>query len=196
MYNNTMLGDILKLLPRRDIQKIKHQYKGDHYTKTFTTWDHLVAMITGQLAGIISLRDLEVTLNSLPECHYHMHTKTVKRSTLSDANNNRNFALFRDIALSLISRSCAQRKKLQQILTVLDSSLILLKSRGHEWAKDTATRHSNTGLKLHVQYDYSNDHIEYVAVNNSNVNDITVAQGLPLEEGRIYVFDKGYCDYK
>jgi IS4 transposase len=196
MYNNTMLSEILKLLPRQDIQKITHKYKGNRYTKSFTTWDHLVAMITGQLAGVTSLRELELTLNSHPQSHYHMHTKSLKGSTLSDANNNRNFALFRDIAMTLLSRSCSQKKQLQKILTILDSSLILLKSRGHEWAKDTATRSSNTGLKLHVQYDKSNDHIEYVTVNNSNVNDITVAQRFSLEEGRIYVFDKGYCDYK
>lgn len=196
MYNNSMLNEILKLLPRSEIKKIVDQHKGDHYTKTFRSWDHLVAMIAAQLAGVTSLRELEVMLNSHPECHYHLHTKNVKRSTLSDANNNRDFALFRDIATTLISRLCTQKKSLQRVLTVLDSSLLLLKSRGHEWAKDTKTRKSNTGLKLHVQYNHGDDHIEYVAIDHSNVNDITFAQRLSLEASRIYVFDKGYCDYK
>lgn len=196
MYNNSMLNEILKLLPRSEIKKIIEQHKGDRYTKTFKSWDHLVAMITGQMAGVTSLRELEVTLNSHPECHYHLNTKNVKRSTLSDANNNRDFALFRDIATTLIARACNQKKSLHRVVTILDSSLILLKSRGHEWAKTTKTRSSNTGLKLHVQYDHSNDHIEYIEVGNSNINDITVAQKLSLERDRIYVFDKGYCDYK
>ena len=153
-------------------------------------------MITGQFAGVMSLRELEVTLNSHSECHYHLHTKNVKRSTLSDANNNRDFALFRDIAMTLIPRLCNQKKSVQRVVTLLDSSLILLKGRGHEWAENTATRKSNTGLKLHVQYNHSDDHIEYIAVDDSNVNDITAAQKLSLESNRIYVFDKGYCDYK
>ena len=52
MYNNTMLSEILKLLPRNEIKKIVDQHKGDHYRKTFKTWDHLVAMITGQFSGV------------------------------------------------------------------------------------------------------------------------------------------------
>ncbi|OJW53417.1 MAG: hypothetical protein BGO67_01585 [Alphaproteobacteria bacterium 41-28] len=58
MYNNSMLSEILKLLPRETIKKIIDSHQGDHYTKTFKSWDHLVAMITGQLAGVTSLRAL------------------------------------------------------------------------------------------------------------------------------------------
>lgn len=195
MYNNTMLSEILKLLPRDEIKKIVDQHKGDHYRKTFKSWDHLVAMITGQFSGVISLRELEVAINSHPECHYHLHTQNVKRSTLSDANNNRDFAIFRDIATTLISRLCNQQKSLKNVVTVLDSTLIRLASRGHEWAEETTSRDHNKGLKIHVQYNRSEEHIEYVAVDNANFTDITVAQKLPLNPHRIYVFDKGYCDY-
>lgn len=191
-----MLNEILKLLPRAEIKKLVDQHKSDRYTKSFKSWDHLVAMLTGQLAGATSLRELEITLNSHPECHYHLHTKDVKRSTLSDANNNRDFALFRDIATALLPLLSEQKKKVQKVLTVLDSSLLLLKSRGHEWAEETTTRRSNRGLKLHVQYNHSHEYIEYFSVDPSNINDITMAQKLSLEENRIYVFDKGYCDYK
>lgn len=195
MYNNTMLSEILKLLPRDAIKKIVDHHKGDHYRKTFKCWDHLVAMITGQFAGVTSLRELEVAINSHPESHYHLHTQNVKRSTLSDANNNRDFAIFRDIAGILISRLCSQQKGLKNVITVLDSTLIRLASRGHEWADETTSRDHNKGLKIHVQYNHSEDHIEYVTVDNATLNDVTVAQKLPLSTNRIYVFDKGYCDY-
>jgi hypothetical protein len=190
-----MLSEILKLLPRDTIRKIIEQHKGDHYRKTFKCWDHLVAMITGQLAGVTSLRELEVTINSHPECHYHLHTQNVKRSTLSDANNNCDFAIFRDIATTLMSRLCGQQGVLKNVVTVLDSTLIRLASRGHEWADKTTSRDHNKGLKIHVQYNRSEDHIEYVTVDNATLNDVTIAQKLPLDTNRIYVFDKGYCDY-
>lgn len=196
MYNNSMLNEILKFLPREKIKKIVDQYKGDRYTKTFTSWDHLIAMLTGQLAGVASLRELEVTLNSHPECHYHLHTKNVSRSTLSDANNKRDFSIFRDITTLLLPLLSKQKKNIEKVLTALDSSLIALNGRGHEWAQETKTRHSNTGLKLHVQYNHSEDFIEYVAVSHSNVNDLKIAHKLPIQSNRIYVFDKGYCDYK
>lgn len=195
MYNNTMLSEILKLLPRDEIKKIVDQHKGDRYRKTFKSWDHLVAMLTGQFSGVMSLRELEVVINSHSECHYHLHTRNVKRSTLSDANNNRDFALFRDIATTLISRLCNQQRCLKNVVTILDSTLIRLASRGHEWAEETTSRDHNKGLKIHVQYNRGEEHIEYVAVDNANFADITVAQNLPLSSHRIYVFDKGYCDY-
>lgn len=195
MYNNTMLSEILKLLPRDEIRKIVNQHKGDHYRKTFKSWDHLVAMITGQFSGVTSLRDLEVAINSHPECHYHLHTRNVKRSTLSDANNTRDFSIFRDIATTLITRLCNQQKGLKNVVTVLDSTLIRLSSRGHEWAEKTTSRDHNKGLKIHVQYNRCEEHIEYAAVDNANFSDIAVAQKLSLNPHRIYVFDKGYCDY-
>lgn len=195
MYNNSMLNEILKLLPRSIIKKVVDEHQGDRYTKTFTSWDHLVAMLTGQLAGVTSLRELEVTLNSHPECHYHLNTKNVKRSTLSDANHNRCFSIFRDITFSLLPSLSKHKKDLKNILTILDASPLYLNSRGHEWANTTLSRAYNKGLKLHVQYNHSEDHIEYVEVYDATINDITVAQSLSLETNRIYVFDKGYCDY-
>jgi len=195
MFNNTMLNEILKLLPRELVKKIVDHHKGDHYSKSFKSWDHLVAMITGQLSGANSLRDLAITINSHSEAHYHLHTREIKRSTLSDANNNRNFAIFRDIATALIPKLSSQKKAIGNVVTVLDSSLISLRSRGHEWTKELNTGVRNKGLKLHVQYNHSEDYIEYVHVSPSNLNDVNVAQNLPLMSNRVYVFDKGYCDY-
>jgi putative transposase len=195
MFNNTMLNEILKLLPREIVKKVVDRHKGDRYTKSFKSWDHLIAMLTGQLAGVTSLRDLAITINSHPESHYHLHTREVKRSTLSDANNNRNFAIFRDIATELIPQLSGRKKIIDNVVTVLDSSLITLRSRGHEWTNDMNMGVRNKGLKLHVQYNHSEDHIEYVHVSPSNLNDVNVAQNMPLMSNRVYVFDKGYCDY-
>jgi IS4 transposase len=190
-----MLGEILKTLPRREIKKIVNKHKSDRYRKSFETWDHLVAMLTGQLAGITSLRDLEVTLNSHSALHYHMGINEVKRSTLADANSKRGYHCFRDIALTLIKRLAKNKKEVEKVVTILDSSLIRLAGRGHEWALSTTSRDHNMGLKIHVQYNHSDDHIEYVNVENATCNDVTIAQQLHLESNKIYVFDKAYCDY-
>lgn len=195
MYNNSILGEILKLLPRGEIQKITKRHKGEYYRKSFKTWDHLVAMLTAQLAGLTSLRDIETALNSHPTLHHHLAIKSVKRSTISDANHRRDFRLFRDIAVNLMEGLSSQRKELKGLLTVLDASLIRLAGRGHEWAKESTTRAHNMGLKIHVQYNCCQEQVEYVEIDDANRNDVTIAQNIALEENRIYVFDKGYCDY-
>jgi putative transposase len=194
MFHNSMFGDILKMVSRSEIKALITKHQGDRYRKSFKTWDHLVAMLAGQLSGASSLRDLEVTLNSHPFLHDHLGVTGVKRSPLSDANTTRNFQVFREIALSLLSRlDRSKRHSFEQVLTLLDSSPLRLSGRGHGWAKKT--RDSNAGLNLHVQYDHASACIEYVAVEDATLNDVTIAQQLALEAHRIYVFDKGYCDY-
>jgi putative transposase len=185
MFHNSMFGDILKMVSRTEVRALVMQHKGDRYRKSFKTWDHLVAMLAGQLSGALSLRDLEVTLNSHPLLHYHLGVTGVKRSTLSDANTTRDFKVFREIALSLIARlDRSRRQSFEQVLTLLDSSPLRLSGRGHGWAKKT--RDANAGLKLHIQYDHASACIEYVAVEDATLNDVTIAQQLPLEAHRIY----------
>ncbi|MGL5784875.1 MAG: hypothetical protein ACRCYZ_05400 [Alphaproteobacteria bacterium] len=66
---------------------------------------------TAQVAGITSLRELEITVNSHPPSATIIYkTRELKRSTLSDANNTRSFAIFRDIATELISHLRSQKK--------------------------------------------------------------------------------------
>ncbi len=43
--------------------------------------------------------------------------------------------------------------------------------------------------------DHGSGNLTYVDVADANVNDITQALDIPLGPGKIYVFDKGYCDY-
>ena len=195
MFRNSMFGEILKLLPQREIQKIVKAHKGDRYRKSFKTKDHLIALLTGQLSGATSLREVETTLNAHPNVHYHLGTKAVKRSTLADANRVRDFRVFQDIATAVMKQLNEPQKKLEWMVTVLDSSPIRLAGRGHEWAQETLTRDHNMGLKLHVQYNQSADQIEYVEVGDACINDITVAQDIAMVPNRVYVFDKGYCDY-
>ncbi len=48
---------------------------------------------------------------------------------------------------------------------------------------------------MHVIYDPDADRPIYAAVSAANVNDITLAQAMPIEAGATYVFDLGYYDY-
>ena len=131
MLNNTMLNEILKLLPREIVKKIVDDYKGDRYSKTFKSWDDLVAMITGQLAGVASLRELAITINSHSESHYHLHTREVKRSSVFQMPTITAILLF---SVILQQRSFlklnTQKKVIDKVVTVLDSSLIKPKEAG------------------------------------------------------------------
>ena len=118
------------------------------------------------------------------------------RSTLCDALNKRSSEPFRlacEHLLQGIGRK--QRKSLEAMITLIDSTSISLRGPGFdEWTTATKTRITQ-GLKVHVAIDPQQTAPTYVNITAANVNDLSDALTMPLEAGMTYVFDKGYCDY-
>lgn len=195
MFTSSIFAQLLKLIPRDDLTASVARHKSDRWRKSFQTWDHLVAMLAGQLSGAGSLRDLETVFNSQDSQRYHLGCGAVRRSTLSDANKQRDSVVFRDLALSMLSGSRRDVTELKKVISIIDASLIRLGGRGHDWAVATRTRSHNQGLKLHVQYAPQGERVEFIDVTDGNASDISVGRDLSLQADRIYVFDKGYCDY-
>ena len=137
MFRTSMIGDLLKLLPREIVRKAAAEHASDRWRKSFKTWDQLVTMLVAQLTGRTSLREIELVFAAHPKHHYHLNCGTVKRSTLADANKTRDHAVFADIAGALIARSGRCERGAKAMLSILDSSPIRLDGRGHEWARAT-----------------------------------------------------------
>ena len=195
MFSSSIFAQLLKLIPKDDVKRFVDERQADRWRKSFGTWDHLVAMLGVQLSGASSLRDLETIIDSHAHHLYHLNCGPVRRSTLSEANRTRPYEVFRDIALSMLAHVKRDAAELGHVMSILDASVIRLSGRGHDWAIATRTRHEVQGLKLHVQFAPEADALEFVEVTGNNINDITVGRRIALEAGRIYVFDKGYCDY-
>src|SRR5438552_27071 len=64
-FANSIFASLLKPINRKQFQKIVDEHDGDSYDKTFKSWDHLVALVYAQLAGINGLRALEATFNDV-----------------------------------------------------------------------------------------------------------------------------------
>lgn len=190
MYKNSTFGQILKLLNRETVKKATELYKSDKHNKGFNTWSQLVTMLFAQFSNCKSLRDLEIRFNTNSHYHYHLNSSAVKKSTLSDANRNRNSEVFREIAKSMIN---GQNKEINSLISIIDSSMIRVDGRGSDWSNLTKTR-CGKGLKLHIQSN-ENGMLEDGELTATNVNDISMAKEMELEKGRIYVFDKGYTSY-
>ena len=67
-------------------------------------WDQLTALLFGQLTGSRSLRDLVTGFNSKSAHHYHLGTRTIRRSSLSDANSHRPTAVFQETFFYLLEQ--------------------------------------------------------------------------------------------
>jgi IS4 transposase len=191
-FADSIFASLLKPINRRQFQKIVDQHGGDAYDKSFKSWDHLIALVYAQLAGIEGLRALETTFNANRQHHYHLGTSELARSTLSDANARRPAAVFAQTFAMLADMADRQvRREGAEMVRLIDASPIPL-SKICQWAKWNGRIR---GMKLHVVYDPVGDVPACVEITSANVNDVEVGQKAAIEAGTTYVFDKGYCHF-
>lgn len=197
MFSITTFHELLKGLPRSKFDGLVKRRNADKYSKGFGHWDHLVAMLYGQLSEAPGLRPLEAGFNSHISHHYHLGTGPIKRTTLSDANSKRSDAVFHDVAMWLMQQvSGKQRRESAELVYMLDSTSLTLKGREFDrWTKDNRTQNTQ-GIKVHVLFDAASQTPQWHSFSAANVNDIEMARDVPLQKDALYVFDKGYCDYR
>ena len=195
MYRNTRFCELLKVLPKTLFNRCVQRHQSDKHNKGFNTWDQLTSLIFAQLSGCRSLRELEISYNSLTEHHYHLGCDPIKRSTLSDANRKRDAGVFDSICQGLLAQTHRRvRKEIKELLYLLDSTPICLRGRGYEWT-EWGSMSRVPGLKMHVLYSPDAQLPCDAMITSSSVNDIEKGREVHLESGAKYVFDKGYCDY-
>lgn len=196
MYTITTFLELLKGLPRATVDRIVARRDSDKYSKGFGHWQQLIAMLYGQLSDAPGLRALETGFNLHRSHHYHLGTGPIKRSTLADANSKRSDAVFNDIAVWLMGQVSRQmRRDSAELMYLLDSTSLTLKgSEFDSWTLENRTRNTQ-GIKLHVLLDAASEVPQWHSFSAANVNDVQLARNVPLCEGALYVFDKGYCDF-
>lgn len=191
-FADSIFASLLKPINRRQFQKIVDRHDGDAYDKSFKSWDHLIALVYAQLAGVSGLRGLEATFNANRQHHYHLGTGVLARATLSDANGRRPVGVFAETFAMLAEMADRQiRREGTEMVRLIDASPIPL-SKICKWAKWNGRIR---GMKLHVVYDPVGDVPTCVEVTAANVNDVEVGQKTAIEPGTTYVFDKAYCHF-
>lgn len=193
-HRNTVFYQLLTFLPRQRFQAMVDRHKGDHRTRTLSCWDQLIALLFGQFSGRQSLRDLEDSFNSKQAHHYHLGTRTIRRSSLSDANYKRPVAIFHETFFYLLEkvRSQLSGKSAAEMVRLIDSTTIDLNRNQFEWAKFRSTK---AGVKLHTVYDPNAEVPVYFEMTHAKVNDRKALTSLPMLSGVTYVVDRAYNDY-
>ena len=191
-FADSIFATLLKPIDRRQFQKVVDRHDGDAYDKSFKTWDHLVALVYAQLAGVEGLRGLEATFNAHRQHHYHLGTGELARSTLSDANARRPAGIF--AATFTMLAGLADRQTRQEgaaMVHLIDASPIPL-GKVCTWAKWNGRIR---GMKMHVVYDPVADVPLAVEVTPATVNDVEIGRQVAIKPGATLVFDKGYCRF-
>jgi len=193
-YVFTQLTDFL---PKRVFDGIVARYYGDKNIRHFSCWNQLLCMIFGQITNRDSLRDLVVAIEAHSRKTYHLgFGKSVTRSNLSKANENRNSKIFEEFAYYLIDIARNKLKnesfEIKGKVYAFDSSTIDLCLNVFWWAK---FRKAKGGIKLHTLYDIVTQIPAFIHITAATVNDVNAMDFIPYESQAYYIFDRGYIDY-
>lgn len=192
-FTHTVFRDVLKLVPWTAFEKLVTDYRSDARSRSFSTRHQFTALLFAQFSGASSLRDVEAVMESHQGRLCNLGGAAPKRSTLADANQTRDPRVFTGLFETML-RACSRgfRRKMGDAVRLIDSTSLHLAGVGSEWARFSS---DVFGAKTHVVYDPDLGRPVYHAVTAANVNDITAAKAMPIEEGATYVFDLGYYDY-
>jgi Transposase DDE domain/Domain of unknown function (DUF4372) len=195
----TVFRQLLQYLPRHEFNVCVRRYRGEHWAKSFSTFDQFLCLSYAQLSGRESLRDIETCLNSHRDKLYHVGFRgAVSRTTLADANERRDWRIFQDFGHVLIG--IAQRLyqdeplaiELKQPLFAFDSTTIDLCLSLFPWAEFRKTK---AAVKMHTLIDLRGSIPTFVAVTTGKVHDVRMLDAMPVTEDAIYTMDRGYVDF-
>jgi len=195
----SVFSQILTLIDYNDLRRYVRRYDGDRSVRRLTCWEQFLAMAFAQLTRRESLRDIEVSLAAHRKQLYHAGFRSpVKRSTLADANETRDWRIYADFAQHLIQQARPLYKdvdlglELEGTLYALDSSIIDVSLTLFPWAPHQRSR---AAIKLNTLLDVQSAIPTLIDVTGAHSGDSQVLDRIVPEPGCFIVMDRGYVDF-
>ena len=194
-----IFSHILRFLPIYEFNQCVDRYNGNYRSRSFSCYDQFICMAFAQLTGRTSLRDIEICLRSVSSKLYHVGIRgKISRSTLADANEDRDWNIYYDFAQILIPKAQKLYAGSQLSIDVgnelyaLDSSTIDLSLSVFPWAK---YKTSKGAIKLHTLLDLRGNIPSFIVITDGKVSDVKIMDEIFWEAGSIYLMDRGYLDF-
>ncbi|MFC1643515.1 IS4 family transposase [Chlamydiota bacterium] len=195
----TIFSQIMDFLPIHQFRTCVKRYQGNYKIQTFSCYSQFLCMAFAQLTYRESLRDIEACLRSMQRKLYHLgiHGK-VSRSTLADANENRDWRIYADFSQILINIA---RKlyvnepfalELKQTIYALDATTIKLCLSLFPWSH---FRLKQGAIKVHTLMDLRGNIPSFIKITPAKTQEVTILDELLPEAGSFYILDRGYLDF-
>lgn len=200
----SVFGQLISLIDDSMISKAVKKYDSDRYVKHFKCQDHLFSMVFCCLEKCNSLREVAggmIGLSGKEEIVRINHLP--KKSTLSEANKGRKVEFFEEIYNNLLRKysfilsDSRIEIALGKSVKVVDSTTIslfkdILKCVGRK----AVDGKSKGGIKSHSVINADEKVPSLVWFTPATTHDHKFLEKLKCDEHTVYIFDKGYNDYK
>ena len=203
-FGTSVFGQLISLIDSKIISKSVQNHQSDYYVKKFKTKDHLISMLFCSFAKCSSLREVSGAMLGLAGKTKHFQLNHIPRkSTLSDANKRRNADVFGSIYNQLLKKyghlisDSRIKNVINKQIEIIDSSTIslfkdILKCVGRK----PINGKNKGGIKLHTVINVDETVPKMIWFSSAATHDHMLLEKLKLDSNTIYVFDKGYNDYK
>ena len=195
----TLFAQLMDFLPWSTFDRIVARYDGNRAVRRLPCAVQYQIMAFAQLTYRESLRDIEASLSAQAAKLYHMGLREpVRRSTLADANETRDWRIHAEFAQRLIAQ--ARRlyageslgTDLNNTVYALDSTTIDLCMSVFPWAHFRSTK---SAVKMHTLLDLRGNIPSFIHISDGKLHDVHALDMLIPEPGAIYVMDRGYIDF-
>lgn len=191
---------IFEFVSYNDFLKYVKRYNGDHKIKHFSCWKQFLCMAFGQLTHRESLSDTILCIHANSRKLYHLGIgSAISKSTLSKANENRDWRIYQDFALSLIAQAKVLYEGDNQLeidfknnVFIIDSTTITLCLSVYPWAKFRKTK---AAVKLHTKMDAKTSIPDFIYISDGKMPDVNVLDMITISPDSFYVMDRGYLDF-
>ena len=194
-----VFAQVMDFLPLHTFRRCVARYPSNYPTKTFSHLDQFLCMAFAQLTFRESLRDIEVCLRAQESKLYHLGIRGhVAKSNLADANEKRDWRIYRDFANALIAEARrlyagdAFGVDLENTVYALDTTTIDLSLKVFPWAHFRTTK---AAVKMHTQIDLRGNIPSFIHVSDGKMHEVNVLDLMTPEPGSFTIMDRGFRDF-
>lgn len=196
-----LLTQMARYIDRDYFEYLVKTYEGNRYVKHFSCWNQLMVLFWSQLTTRRSLRDIVCSLRVHRDKLYRLGMgRNISKSTLAEANANRNVSIFRELAVRMMQKVSAidvvdtELREIADAFNVAgffagDSSTVQLNMTLFSWS---SPRQGYGGIKMHTLFDLLRSVPALVMVTGHEEGDQIFMDDYPYQKGCLYVFDKAY----
>jgi len=195
-----VFAQLIQFVDKYEFEKCVNRYKGDHGARELNCWNQFIQLFFGQLTSLNSLRDICLCLKAHKNKLYHLGIKqNVNQSTLSRANEKRDWRIFADFGEYLIkqvrplySNSPIPNIDIDNDVFALDSTTISLSIKLFSWAYGKYTKGA---IKVHTLLDLRGSIPIFIFITDGKYHDSNILEVIVPLPDAIYLMDKAYIDF-
>ena len=196
-----VFAQVMDFAPYHVFKYCVKRYNGDFKVQNLTCWKQFLCMAFGQLTHRESLSDTALCLKLQNDKLYHLGIgQPFLKSTISRANENRDWRIFQDFALKLIEQAKSLYSNYNQLdiklkggIFALDSTVVDLCLSVFWWATFRTTK---SAIKIHTLLDLKTSIPEYIFISEGSLHDVNALDGITLPAGSYLVMDRAYVDFE